>query len=312
MAIMMGCSNIDGVSFLKEFPWISCSSSEYRGLLVIAVMQVLYVSIFPVALCLYFRCIGVDQHDTASNDGGTTEGQHDTASNDGGTTEGQHDTASNDGGTTEGRHDTASNDRGTTEGRRDIATSDGGTTENRRDTDEKWYSSFLAQYTEKYRDLKVLYFMLRRLSIAIIMAKLQNYPPVLTSLSTMLLLLFIFIQAFARPFKCPMQNTDNTQEYFDVENVIDIFMLSTMEVSIVCAEMSTGSEDWVQNTLLVFIYFTNVPFIVILFCYIVFRIRDELRSQTNNQNNGVQQVTQRAPLSQDSSNTVSQNLQACA
>ena len=53
--VLRSCHNIDGVSFLKQFPWINCSSSEYAGLLFIAVIQVFYVIILPFVLFCYFR-----------------------------------------------------------------------------------------------------------------------------------------------------------------------------------------------------------------------------------------------------------------
>ena len=242
IAIVMGCDNYEGVSFLKQFPWISCSSSEHTGLLVIAVIQILYVTILSFSLCLYLRC----------NDGGTTA-------------------------------------------ERFNALSSG---------DDKWYSSFLAQYTENYRELKLFYFVLRRLTIAATMALLQAYPPVLTSVTTMLLLVFIFIQATVRPLKNPMQNTDNTGKYFGLENEIDMLMLCIMEVSIVCAEMSTGKGDWVQTTLLAFIYVTNAPFVLILCFNFFYRIRDELRSRRETDSDDVHEVPQGTLLSQESSKTV--------
>ena len=53
--VLRSCHNIDGVSFLKQFPWINCSSSEYAGLLFIAVIQVFYVIILPFVVFCYFR-----------------------------------------------------------------------------------------------------------------------------------------------------------------------------------------------------------------------------------------------------------------
>ena len=220
LAVFNGCNNIDGVSFLKEFPWINCSSSEYDALLAIAVIHILYIFILPSGLFLYVCYIKSDST-TSSND--------------------------------------------------DI-----------------WYVSFLAQYTEKCGHYKYLYYVLRRLSIAFVMAWLRTYPSLLTSISTLLLLLCISFQFIARPFKSPSENQPS-ETPFDLENIVDISMLSALEISIVCAEFSAGNENWVQSTLLALIYVTNISFLVIIFFCVVYRLRDELCKNRQGANSAGQQ-----------------------
>ena len=213
--VLIPCEKIDGISFLTEFPWINCSSSEYRRLFGIAVFLMLYVLIYSAVLCFFFWSIAENQDNAAS----------------------QYESIS----------------------------------ENNTTDDVEWHSSILAQYTPKYRPAKQLYSMLRRLSIAFVIVWLPSYPSLLTSISTILIFFFIFTQAIFRPYQSPTMKIPSQKEYFGLENLIDILMLIAMGISIVCAEMSTGTKGWVRITLRVFIITTNLLFILTLCCSVLYR-----------------------------------------
>ena len=223
ISVLSGCDEIDRVSFLKEFPWIDCSGSDYKWLFVISVIQIIFVILFPIVLCVYFYCNSEDLDTTSSND--------------------------------------------------------------------KWFSSLLAQYTPKWRPAKHSCIIIKRLCIGACMAFLPTYPSLLTSICSTVLVLFIIIQLTTKPFTSSTKKIPSKKRYcsllvslfnkcfgadvltdYGLENMVDSIMLFAMTSSIVGAEVSSGKRDWIQKRIFVIIVVTNVLCIGMLILSLVYRL----------------------------------------
>ena len=218
-SVIVGCKEIEGVSFMKRYVWIDCNSSEHISLTVIAILElIVYVIAVPlfiyIPLLCYYRNHLSDISSPMCN----------------------------------------------------------------------WLSPLISLYKPKYKEFSEVIMMLRRLSIAVLMALFPPNTSMHTIGITIVLLMAITFQATAKPFKNPTKLPSSDESYLGLENAIDIFMLSCVLLSFICVGLAAGKHGKLKESApLITTCLCNGIFIAAFCCSVLYRL---IRPGFNEEDNG--------------------------
>ena len=207
-SVIVGCREIEGVSFMKRYVWIDCNSSEHIYLTAIAVLElIVYVVAVPLVIYIpllhYYRNHLSDSSSPICN----------------------------------------------------------------------WLSPLILPYKPKYREFLEVLMLLRRVSIAFLLALFPASTSMQTLGVTTVLLLAITFQASAKPFKNPTKITSSDDSYLGLENGIDIFMLSCVLLSFICVGLPAGKHGKLKESapLITTLLFNGI-FIAAFCCSVLYRL----------------------------------------
>ena len=138
----------------------------------------------------------------------------------------------------------------------------------------KWLSPLITPYKAKYRSFIEVIMVLRRLLIAILMTSFPSNASEQTQCIAILLIAAIIFQATAKPFRNPAIDDEDVEHNLGLENMIEIFMLSSLLSSFTCVGLSIGHERFSKaSALFIMTLSINGLFLLTFCCCVLYRLR---------------------------------------